>query len=97
MSLGRSLLITALLLSAGCTAGDKASTEQQAKAIADAYLRKTFPNGSVDKIPADALDMQDRWRFCYSEFDHRPHPPSCSIIVVVNKRRGEVVHMESQQ
>jgi hypothetical protein len=88
--LGRSPLAVALLLSAGCSHGDRASTEQEARAVADTAMAvSAHPS---EKPSVKALDMGNRWRFYYSFGG-----VGGGVIIVVNKHSGEVVHSEADQ
>ena len=94
MAPGRSLVAIALLLSGGCTIREMATTEQQAIQVANAGLLKTWPKMKLDHFKVDAIDMGDVWRLQYDQKDPGTGGP---IIVVVNKRRAEVVHIETEQ
>ena len=94
MTVGRSLLAIALLLSSACDFRDKASTENEAVKVANAHLVKLAPGIRLHTLKVDAIDMQDRWRLQYNAREPGTGGP---IIVVVNKHTGEVVHMETEQ
>jgi hypothetical protein len=72
-----------------------ATTRAQAIAVADAWL--DAQPGTLPPPPQIySIDMGDRWRLSYG------YPPGQGgtggpIIVVVNKRSGEVVHSETEQ
>ena len=84
--------------SGNCAAGNDqaassrlaAPTSNDAVAIADARLaRQHFRRYG----PPDVIDMGDRWRLLYPDGGGT----GGLILVVVNKRSGEIVHMETQQ
>jgi hypothetical protein len=83
------------LLSSGCTnssvSGNRAETENQAIAVANEYLSN---RPLTDEMTIEAVDMGNRWRLSY---DHPDGGTGGPIIVVVNKRTGEVVHAETEQ
>lgn len=79
-----------LLLAAGC--GERAETQNEAVAVANAYLA-TMPLAANTRR-VEAVDMGDRWRLAYIAAEGSTGGP---IVVVVNKRSGEVVHWETEQ
>ena len=84
-----SALLSLILI--GC--GNRAETENEAIEVANAYLA-TMPQLGANRRQVEAIDMGDRWRLSYELPDGGTGGP---IIVVVNKRSGGVVHMETQQ
>ena len=98
----------AVLLLAGCTSRETAqanapesatiatggaATRAQAIAAADNYLAaRHMQTRSVIHV----IDMGDRWRLSYED---RPGEGGTGgpILIVVNKRSGEVVHIETEQ
>lgn len=78
------------LLASGCTAS--ANSADAATEVANAYLKDR--NQGQGRVIASRIDMGDRWRLSYELPEGSTGGP---IIVVVNKRRGEVVHAETEQ
>lgn len=80
---------------AGCQKrGTEAVTADQATQIANAYLTENHPQVSLQNLRVEKADMEDRWRLSYEYPEGGTGGP---IIVVVNKKTGEVVHSETQQ
>src|SRR5690242_7436577 len=73
---------------------DRAATRAQAIAVGDAWLaaRPQFRRPPV----VDSIDMGDRWRLSYG-YPKGEGGTGGPIIIVVKKRSGEVVHMETEQ
>ena len=69
---------------------EAAPTANDAIAAADAFLA-TVPLRRYG--PPSVIDMRDRWRLLYDGGGGTGGP----ILVVVNKRSGEVVHYETEQ
>ena len=80
------------LLLAGCA--DRAATENEAIAVGRAYLAERPQFGARPVV--EAIDMGDRWRLSF-DFPVQDRGTGGPIIIVVNKRSGEVVHMETTQ
>jgi hypothetical protein len=72
------------------TIEDRAPTANSAIAAANEYLA-TMRIGTND-MSVDAIDMGNRWRLAY-----RGLGTGGGLVVVVNKRSGEVVHAEGYQ
>jgi hypothetical protein len=91
-------LLVVLWLLVGCQdmpSHDQIDTENEAIETANAYLSNmqfSLDANYIEEI--EAIDMGDRWRLAYKRPEGSTGGP---VIVVVNKRRGEVVHMETQQ
>jgi hypothetical protein len=79
-----------LLVSSGCR--DRAETSNAAIAIANANA--TVSDFRRHARSVDAVDMGDRWRLSYNLPEGSTGGP---LIVVVNKRSGEIVHIETEQ
>jgi hypothetical protein len=80
-----------MLLATGCQ--DRAATGDEAAAVATTYLANDGFN-MKDRVIQSRIDMGDRWRLSYGYPGGGTGGP---IIVVVNKRSGKVVHVETEQ
>jgi hypothetical protein len=92
-----------LLLGSGCDDGERSGnssseasdavvTASQANSVARAYLKEmSIEDG---RLTVESIDMGDRWRLLYNRPEGSTGAP---IIVVVNKKSGKVVHMETEQ
>jgi hypothetical protein len=73
-------------------ASDAVVTASQANSVARAYLKEmSIEDG---RLTVESIDMGDRWRLLYNRPEGSTGAP---IIVVVNKKSGKVVHMETEQ
>ena len=88
---GRSLLTVALLLSAGCSARDKASTEREAIAVAYEYSRDIYPGVPREKMHFVAVDKHDTWHVSFNDGGIG------GAGVFVDKHSGKVVRAEAYQ
>jgi len=79
-----------LMLSPGCQ--DRAETANEAIEIANAHM-EGMPLG-VNLRTVEVVDMGETWRLSYNLPAGSTGGP---ILVIVNKRSGEVVYMETQQ
>ncbi len=84
--------VAALLLSSGCQdrARPAESAEEAARAAISHLSRMKF-NMSF-RVLRRKVDMGDRWRLTYGD-----PAGGATIIVVVDKRSGKVVHVEADQ
>lgn len=80
----------ALALLAGCR--NPVETANEATDIGNAYLANMQFAADLNAI--EAIDMGDRWRVAYNYPEGSTGGP---VIVVIRKKNGEVVHMETQQ
>lgn len=85
-----SALALALALMAGCQ--NPVETANEATDISNAYLANM--QFATDTNNIEAIDMGDRWRVAYNHPEGSTGGP---VIVVVRKKNGEVVHMETEQ
>ena len=83
-------MAAALILLGGCE--DRIVSANEAIEVANAQLA-TMPI-DASRRTVEAVDMGDRWRLSYEAEEGSTGGP---IIVVVNKRSGEVVHIETEQ
>jgi hypothetical protein len=81
----------ALLFLAGCRE-DRVVTADQAIAVSRSYLVENH-SGLDPEWAVKAIDMGDRWRVSYGW----PGMAGEYTVVVVNKRSGKIVHMETGQ
>ena len=79
-----------LLLLTGCR--DRIESANEAAEVANAQLATTLLGAEHRTV--EAIDMGDRWRLSYNLEEGSTGGP---IIVVVNKRTGEIVHVETEQ
>jgi len=92
----------ALALLAGCQnpagtankaeTANAVETANEATDISNAYLANM--QFATDMNNIEAIDMGDRWRVAYNNPEGSTGGPA---IVVVRKRNGEGVHMETEQ
>ncbi len=81
----------AFALLAGC--GQGAETSGEAIEAGNIYLAGRDPPLGVDGWTIASIDMGDRWRLTYD----LPGSTGGRIRLIVNKRSGDVVHMEAEQ
>lgn len=95
MDLRAGLRILALSLSMACLACWREEvTANQASELANEYLAEHLPQVPLNILRIETLDMGDRWRLSYNFPEGGTGGP---MIFVVNKRTGEIVHMETEQ
>ena len=80
----------ALALLAGCQ--NPVETANEATDITNAYLANMQFVADMNNI--EAVDMGNNWRIAYNFPEGSTGGP---VIVIVRKRNGEVVHMETEQ
>ena len=95
MALRASLYALVILLSVGCEDRTRgAETANEATEVTNAHMGEDLPQVALSDMVIETLDMGDRWRVSYSVPGGGTGGP---IIFVVNKRSGEIVHMETEQ
>jgi hypothetical protein len=90
----RALCFLALLLPAACQDGaGEAATANEATDVTNGYLAE---NLSIDlsRRVIETVDLGDRWRVSYQYAEGGTGGP---IVFIVNKRSGQIVHMEMEQ
>lgn len=88
------LASTMLIFASCCKAKEPISNQDEAIKVSNAYLSKQVPQMRLDELQVDVDELSDRWRISY-----RPRDGGTGglTILVINKRSGEVVHMEAEQ
>lgn len=86
-----SATLALLLFACSPEAGNRADTANQAIAIGNNFISD---RPGANEMTVEVADMGNRWRLSYEHPDAGTGGP---LIVVVNKRTGEVVHAETEQ